>query len=40
MATVEDTTFAGGDIALAATYCEETATKIVFDNLVAYALLD
>jgi serine/threonine protein kinase len=37
MATVEDTTFAGGDIALSATSYEATATKIIFDNLVVYA---
>jgi serine/threonine protein kinase len=34
LATVEDTTFAGGDIALTATSYEDTATKIIFDNLV------
>jgi serine/threonine protein kinase len=37
LATVEDTTFAGGDIALTATSYEDTATKIVFDDLVVYA---
>jgi serine/threonine protein kinase len=37
LATVEDTTFAGGDIALTATSYEGTATKIVFDDVVVYA---
>jgi hypothetical protein len=36
LATVEDTTFAGGDIALTATSYEGTATKIIFDDLVVY----
>jgi hypothetical protein len=40
LATVEDTTFAGGDITLTATSYEDTATKIVFDDLVVYAPTD
>jgi hypothetical protein len=37
LVTVEDTTFADGDIALAAASYEDTATKIIFDDVVVYA---
>jgi serine/threonine protein kinase len=37
LATVEDTTFADGDIALTAISYEDTPTKIIFDDLVVYA---
>ncbi|MGC9335537.1 MAG: protein kinase domain-containing protein, partial [Anaerolineae bacterium] len=36
LTTVEDTTFADGDIALAAASYEDTSTKIVFDDVVVY----
>jgi serine/threonine protein kinase len=40
LATVEDTTFAGGDIALTATSYEDAPTRILFDDLVVYAPTD
>jgi hypothetical protein len=40
LVTVEDTTFAGGDIALTATSYEDRATKVIFDDLVVYAPSD
>ena len=40
LATAEDDTYSGGDIALAAVSYEEAATKIAFDNLVVYGPTD
>jgi hypothetical protein len=40
LATVEDETFSGGDIALTATSYEDAATKIAFDNLIVYGPTD
>jgi hypothetical protein len=40
LATVQDTTFAGGDIALTAASYESQAVRIVFDDLVVYAPSD
>jgi len=40
LATVEDETFSGGDIALTATSYEDATTKIAFDNLAVYGPTD